>query len=204
MGVRLCRPKLDLIGPMLRSHEPRLYRRNPMTRGSVRTATWTMGIVAWLATQAVAQVRVEARTERLQYLHGEPIVVIVSFENVGDEAFGYCACEGDIRLTVIGVQRRTLPNIDGCGGGGEVSGGGVSITGHPPMLQPGESTAFRYLLKQYDVAPGRHSVRVSGKAAVRWKYYPWALPPSGPKHKETDPVPGADIDHTFSARMAST
>src|SRR4029077_7593170 len=67
-----------------------------MTLRGVRTATWTIGICLWLATPALAPGPGQGGAERARSLQGEPIVVIVSLENVGDEAFGYCACEADI------------------------------------------------------------------------------------------------------------
>lgn len=148
------------------------------------------------ATPALAQVQVDVRLEKNRYLAGEPVVVLVEVRNVGDEAVGYSTCDGDVRLQVLGAERRVPPNIFGCFSG-IGSGGGCGID-HPPLLQPGQATTFRYLLKHYDLRPGQYQLSASGKAGVRWKYYPvYApnLPPPPPhKHKETDPVPGAQFD----------
>ena len=148
------------------------------------------------ATPALAQVQVDVRLEKNRHLAGEPVVVLVEVRNVGDEAVGYSTCDGDVRLQVLGAERRVPPNIFGCFSG-IGSGGGCGID-HPPLLQPGQATTFRYLLKRYDLRPGQYQLSASGKAGVRWKSYPAyapSVPPRAPpKHKETDPVPGAQFD----------
>src|SRR5688572_19308912 len=144
------------------------------------------------ATPALAQVQVDVRLEKNRHLAGEPVVVLVEVRNVGDEAVGYSTCDGDVRLQVLGAERRVPLDIFGCflGIG---NGGGCGID-HPPLLQPGQATTFRYLLKHYDLRPGQYQLSATGKAGVRWKYYPVYAPnvppPPPPKHKETDPVPG--------------
>jgi len=155
------------------------------------------------ATQAFGQVRVDAHLEKDRYLEGEPVVVVVDILNVGDEAVGYSTCDGNVNLTVIGAERRVPPNIFGCFSG--MGGGGGCGIDHPPLLAPGQSTSFRYLLKDYSPGPGQYSLTASGKAGVRWKYYPSYAPnvppPPPPKHKETDPVPGAEFERTFSLNI---
>ena len=147
------------------------------------------------ATSALAQVQVGVRLEKNRYLAGEPVVVLVEVRNVGDEAVGYSTCDGDVRLQVLGAARRVPPNIFGCFSG--IGSGGGCVIDHPPLLQPSQATTFRYLLKDYDLRPGQYQLSASGKAGVRWKYYPGApnvLPLPLSKHKETDPVPGAQFD----------
>jgi len=151
------------------------------------------------ATQAVAQVRVDVRLEKNGYLAGEPIAVLVDIQNIGDEVFAY-SVGGDIRLTVVGAQRRQRPDIFGCFS--EMAEGmGWVFVDHPPLLPPGQRTSFRYLLREYDLGPGQYELRVGGKAPVRWKYYPSFapnVPPPPPKHKETDPVPGEQVERTLA------
>ena len=118
-------------------------------------------------TQAMAQVQVDVRLEKNRYLVGEPVVVLVDVHNIGDEAVGYSTCDGDVRLEVVGAERRVPPNIFGCFSG-MGSGGGCGID-HPPLLPPGQTTTFRYLLKDYDLRPGGYQLSASGKAGVRWK-----------------------------------
>ena len=153
------------------------------------------------ASSASAQVDVDVRLEKTRYLAGEPVVVIVDVRNVGDEAVGYAVGYGNVRMTVAGGRRRMTRDMSGC----LVSvlsfphGGGVD---HPPMLPPGQSTLFRYLLKDYDLTPGQYEVTAVGKAEVRWKYNPTPRapndpPPLPPRHKETDPVPGAEFERTL-------
>jgi hypothetical protein len=149
------------------------------------------------ATSAVAQVRVDVRLEKTRYLAGEPIIVLVDVGNVGDAAVGYSFCDGKVRLEIVGVKRRVPPNIFGCFSGLGSGFGGCAID-HPPLLRPGQTTTFRYLLKDYDLRPGQYQLSVSGKAGVRWKYYPVYAPnvpsPAPPTHRETDPVPGAEFE----------
>lgn len=124
--------------------------------------------------------------ERDRYLQGEPIVVVVDILNAGDEAVGYSTCDGDVSLTVIGVERRVPPNIFGCFSGTAVGGEGCG-TDHLPLLATGQSTSFKYLLKKYNLKPGQYRLTVSGKAGVRWR--------------ETAPVPGAQFEHTLSLNI---
>jgi hypothetical protein len=156
------------------------------------------------ASSAVGQVHVDLRLEKARYLAGEPIVVVVDVRNVGDEAVGYSSCDGDVQLAVSGAERRVPPNIFGCFSG-MGSGRGTCSVDHPPLLPPGQTTTFRYLLKEYDLMPGQYELTASGKAGVRWKYYtvdtPTVPPQPSPKHKETDPVPGAQFDRTLSLNI---
>jgi hypothetical protein len=156
----------------------------------------------------MAQVQVDVRLEKTQYLVGEPVFVFVDVRNVGDEPVGYSSCDSRFRLEVKGAERRVPPNIFGCFMGmGE--GGGVCGVDHPPLLSPGETTTFKYLLKEYDLGAGQYAVSAVGKAGVRWKYYGEAvsasnaLPPS-PRHKETDPVPGAQFDRTMPLTVVAS
>ncbi|HEY7287823.1 MAG TPA: HEAT repeat domain-containing protein [Vicinamibacterales bacterium] len=157
------------------------------------------------ASSAFAQVHVDVRLEKNRYLAGEPIVLLVEVRNVGDEAVGYSTCDGDVRLEVAGVERRTSPNIFGCFSS-ILSGGGCGID-HPQLLQPGQTTTFRYLLRDYDLRPGQYQLSAFGKAGVRWKYYPVYAPnvppPSPPEHKETDPVPGAQFERRLSLAVVA-
>jgi hypothetical protein len=159
------------------------------------------------AGSAAAQVQVDVRLEKTRYLAGEPIVLIVDVRNVGDEPVGYSIGDGNVRMTVGGVQRRVPPNIFGCsyGMGSGIGGGFVD---HPPLLPPGQSTSFRYLLKEYDLKPGQYELTAAGRAGVRWKYYPVIAgpnvpPPPPPRHRETDPVPGAEFDRTLALSVVA-
>jgi hypothetical protein len=110
----------------------------------MRRVVWC-GLLLWLAgTPAMAQVQVDVRLDKPRYLVGEPVVVFVDVRNVGDEAVGYSTCDGDVRLEVIGARRRVPPNIHGCFSG--IGSGYRCGVGHPPLLQPGQTTTFRYLL----------------------------------------------------------
>jgi hypothetical protein len=154
---------------------------------------------------AAAQVHVDAYLEKGRYLAGEPIVVVVDVLNVGDEPVGYSASDGNVRLAVAGVQRRVPPNIFGCSSGGFVEGGVAG--GVRPLLEPGQKTSFTYLLKEYDLGPGVYTLSASGRAGVRWKYYPSYIPNEPPavppKHQATDPVPGSQFEHTLSLNIVA-
>ena len=88
-------------------------------------------------------------------------------------------------------------------------GGSSGGPDHPPMLPPGQSTSFTYLLQQYDLKPGRYELTAAGKAGVVWKYYGGPRsgndpPPPPPKHKETDPVAGAEFERTVTFTVTAT
>jgi hypothetical protein len=155
---------------------------------AVRSIVWCGPFLLLAASSAMGQVQVDVRLEKPRYLAGEPIVVVVDVRNVGDAAFGYTPCDGDIRLAVTGAARRTAPNIFGCfsGQGGGGAGCGVS---HPPLLPPGQTTSFRSLLKDYDLAPGQYALTASGNAGVR--------------SNEAASVPGARFDRTLSLTIAA-
>ena len=125
-------------------------------------------LLGTFATSAASQIRFDARLDKDAYLQGEPVTVVVDILNTGDEAFAYSTCDGRVTLTVSGVERRVAPVIPGCYSGMGVTGGSAGCAiGHPPMLAPGERTSFKYLLRDYDLAPGQYTLTVSGKAGVR-------------------------------------
>lgn len=155
----------------------------------------------------MAQVQVDVRLEKTRYLAGEPVAVIVEVRNVGEETVGYSTCDGDVRLAVAGAERRVPPDIFGCFAGMAGGGWGCGVD-HPPLLQPGEATTFRYLLKDYDLRPGRYQLTASGIAGVRWKHYPVSAPNAPPppplRHEETDPVPGARFGRTLPLNVEAS
>jgi hypothetical protein len=157
----------------------------------MRRTLWHCLLLLLTATSAQAQVQVDVHLDKVRYLAGEPVVVVVDVRNVGDEAVEYSSCEWCVQLAVTGVERRVRPNIVGCFGGmsGGVQGGGFS---HPPLLPPGQTTSFRYLLKEYDLRPGQYDLTASGKAGVRWT------------SPTTDPVPGAQFDRTLTLNIAAS
>jgi HEAT repeat protein len=162
----------------------------------LRTSSFCL-VLLLAATSAVAQILVDVRLEKNRYLVGEPIAALVDVRNVGDEAVGYAGYYGDVRLQVLGAEPRVLPDIFGCFSS-IGSGFGRGGSAHPPMLQPGETTTFWYLLKDYELRPGEYQLSVSGNVGVRWDYRALTGSPSPPpKHTETDPVPGAQFDHRF-------
>jgi hypothetical protein len=146
-----------------------------------------------LAVQASCQVKVAVLSSKAQYLEGEPILVIVRVTNVGSDPVGYDYCDGHVDLAVVGQQRMRPPNLWGCFGGGFGSGSGCGID-HPPMLLPGKSTDFTYLLHDYRLKSGEYLLKVSGKAGVRWNFV-GDYRPAGPapvhtsKFRDGDPVP---------------
>lgn len=151
-----------------------------------------MLMVAAVALPGLCQVQVEVRTSQSTYLAGEPVFVIADVKNVGTDPVGYGKIDSDVHLTVEGGRTKREPNLTGCFGG--YSGGGFGgLSFHPPMLQPGQTIPFWYLLKGYDLRAGSYVLRASGKAGVRWKYYP----PPPPKHAETDPIEGRMFDSSM-------
>jgi hypothetical protein len=160
--------------------------------------------VCLLATPALGQVEVTARTEKPQFLAGEPVFVLVEVENIGSDpvAYGGASVRPPLQLSVRSGQRKVVNPLTPCGGGGEGAGGAVGIVDHPPMLRPGQSTTFRHLLRGYRLTPGAYELRVSGSVDVAWRETdPFAnqnAPQSTPKRSIMDPVEGATIDRTLS------
>jgi hypothetical protein len=162
-----------------------------------------------LALPAAAQVKVDVLTPRQQYLEGEPITVIVRVTNVGPDPVGHDGCDGHVDLEVAGQQKITPPNLWGCSGAGVVGGSGCGID-HPPMLSPGKTTDFLYLLRDYRLTPGEYVLHASGKAGVRWHSTPSFLrqnsaPMPAPKFHDGEPVPGELFDQklAFEIRPAN-
>lgn len=89
-----------------------------------------------------------------------------------------------------------------------VPGGLRSQTSQDAYEVPGNAPGERSLLTEYDLAPGQYQLTASGKVGVRWKYYPVSarnVPPRPPpKHKETDPVRGAQFDRTLSLNIEAS
>ena len=153
-----------------------------------------------LAAQASCQVRVSARLTKAEYLESEPVEVIVKITNVGSEPVAYEQGWRDVALAVEGQEKRPAPpNIWGCfaGEGGGIVGG----IDHPPLLPPGASIEFKYLLRDYELRPGQYSLRASGRAAVRWKFYGNNPLLHGPQFHEGDAVPGAVFDQILALRV---
>src|SRR5262245_21967530 len=147
-----------------------------------------------LATPALAQVQVSARTEKSSVLAGEPIFVVVDIKNVGDEPVGYNGGTiGRPPLTFVVANGTPKPvgSLGACGS--PVRGPAMCILDHPPLLKPGTQVSRSYLVRGYRLTPGSYELRVSGHVDVRWKHYPTlpnGLPAPPPKHQDSDPVEG--------------
>jgi hypothetical protein len=160
-------------------------------------------LILWAARPALAQVQIDARLEKARYLAGEPIVVRLDVRNVGDEALTYSECARDVRLEVVGANRRMPPNIYGCFEG-RVSGAGCGIGSHAPLLSPGETTSVTYLLKEYDLSPGQYRLNVSGRSGVHWRSVSSSPTVAArASHAPTEPVPGAQFEHTLSLNIVA-
>lgn len=160
-------------------------------------------------SSSLAQVSVQVKTNKAEYLAGEPVFVVVEVKNVGTDALAYSHLDGSVDLTVQGTEKVRPPNLRGCWVGNGIGGGSGGGTNDGPVLAPGESTTFRYLLKDYKLDAGSHIVNAKGSVGVRWafpnlRFSPAPIPP--PKHKPGSPVPGADIDVPLSivVRQGST
>ena len=158
--------------------------------------------ICLLAGPAWAQVEVQARTEKPQFLAGEPIFVLAEVKNVGTEPVAYdgASLKPPVELSVQNGERKVIKGLTACGGGTEI-GGGFGVTDHPPMLQPGKSITFRHLLRRYRLKPGKYELRVSGTVDVAWRE-PVSLSQGGAprpafKRSITEPVEGATIDRVL-------
>lgn len=158
-------------------------------------------LICLLAGPAWAQVQVQVRTEKSQFLAGEPMFVLVDVTNVGTEQVAYdgASLKPPLELSVKNGERRVTKGLTGCYGG--IGGGSFSVTDHPPMLQAGKSTSFRYLLRGYRLKPGEYALRVSGAVDVGWRE-PGAVSQGGPPptpftRSITEPVEGATIDRVL-------
>ena|ERR1700730_2158388 len=126
--------------------------------------------VLMLSSTGLCQVAVKVKTNKPAYLVGEPVFIVLEAQNVGTEAVGYSYCDGRVDLTVDEVARRRIPNLWGCSAGiGGASSCGLDL---PPILAPGESITFHYLLKDYRLDAGQYVLHARGTAGIRWKYYP--------------------------------
>ena len=152
------------------------------------------------------QVQVTLKTNQAEYLEGEPIFVVAYTKNVGTEPVAYSDCAAHADITIPSGRKRRTPNLYGCFGGARGSGGGC-VVDHPPWMKPGETVAFWFLLKGYDLRAGDYVLHISGNAGVRWKnaVYP---PVSGPavvlKHLETEPVEGRAFDETMKLTVRNS
>ena len=156
--------------------------------------------ICLLAGPAWAQVEVQVRTEKPQFLAGEPIFVIAEVRNVGTEPVAYdgASLKPPVQLSVPNGERRVVKSLTGCGWG--VGGGALGFTDHPPVLQPGQSTTYRYLLRGYRLKPGKYELHVSGTVDVAWRE-PASVQTAAPKpaftRSATEPVEGATIERTL-------
>jgi hypothetical protein len=150
----------------------------------MRTLVLFCLLVVLAHSPATAQVQVQVRLEKPRYVAGEPVVVVIAVRNIGSEAVA-TGCGGDVRFNVEGTARRIRPNIFGCfsGIGGVVNGCAIDT----PLIQPGQTTNFRQVLKDYDLRPGQYRVTISGNAGIRTR--------SG---RQAVAVPGSDFEFTLS------
>src|SRR2546427_368632 len=81
--------------------------------GSMRRLLKTMlafPTLMLIAAPVLGQVVVNVRTDKAEYLAGEPVFVIVDVKNVGVEPVGYSYCDGDVKLNVPNGEPNTAPN----------------------------------------------------------------------------------------------
>ncbi len=106
-----------------------------------------------LSASGLCQVEVSVHTSKMAYLAGEPVVAIVHVTNIGPDAVAYSECDSVSALRWRINRPGKVPKLWGCNAG--VAGGTMCGIDHPPFLQPGESTDFRYLLRNYQLGRGR-------------------------------------------------
>lgn len=169
----------------------------------MRTAFATMLLFA--ATAASAQVSVDLRAVKGTFLQGEPIYIVADVKNVGRYPIGYGAVGHDLELEVAGRQpyvwRKACDSL-------WVSIGPSFFVDHPDTFGPGETRSFRYLLRGFRLEPGRHRVRVFGKAPVRWFQAQYLIGPGDPIRPvipfgPSDPVEGAAVDREIEIEVVA-
>jgi hypothetical protein len=185
------------------------YPTNSCSPVSKKTMTKVLIVaICLLAGPAWAQVEVQVRTEKPQFLAGEPIFVIVEVKNVGTEQVAYegASVKPPPELSVHNGERRVSRGLTGCGSGSGLSGGSFGVIDHPPMLQPGKSTSFRYLLRGYRLKPGTYELHVSGTVDVAWRepsFVQTGAPRPAFTRSITEPVEGASIDRTLALTITA-
>jgi hypothetical protein len=153
-------------------------------------------LLALSTASGFCQVSITVKLDQSEYLVGEPIFVIVDATNIGAEALGYSTGDGHADLTVPGGQHKQAPLLRGCYTGvGSGSGGGIF---HPPLIPPGQTVSFRYLLKGYRLRSGAYVLRANGKAGVRWFFGAGRNSSPVSERKVGDPVEGATFDVSLS------
>jgi hypothetical protein len=141
------------------------------------------------AAKAFAQVSVEARLEKQQYIEGEPIFVTFEVTNVGGEPVRYNPYGGDVSLRTTDSGLRAQPNMYGCFASLGVMGRSVRWISHRPDLAPGERFLFSRLLRDYDLKAGVYKLDVAGSAGVDWR-------------NGEDEVPGDSFDRRLDLSIA--
>ena len=129
-----------------------------------------------VATSTFGQVRITTQLEKARVLRGEPIIISVTVVNVGNrDVVEGMTCEDDLKFEVVGQTRRAQPALLGCLTG---SGSGFScgFVDHPSPLAPGGTRIKSFVLKGYDLAPGRYQIAASGSPRFEWFDTKTALP----------------------------
>lgn len=153
---------------------------------------------AFCCPSLLPQVEVSVRTDKPDYLVGEPVFVFVEVRNIGTEPVGYQKGYGRVDLTVQGAEKKKVRNIGNCFRGSQRLEGGFGGGTHPPQMKPGESVSFQYLLKEYALKSGDYVLHAEGKAGVLWTTSSVSGPnPPPPKHRQGDPIPGEMFDVTL-------
>ena len=131
-------------------------------------ATIVASVLAWLTASPVAsgQVLVTGRLDKIRFLAGEPIVVVLEAANTGATPVAeLMTCVDDLQFSVVGSQRRPSPGRLRLGMTG-VSGGCGAVS-HPPVIEPGQRREVRHILRGYDLSAGTHTLQVDGKLRIR-------------------------------------
>lgn len=159
-----------------------------------------LSILTLSAACGFSQVNVAVGLDQPEYLVGEPIFVVVAFTNTGKEPLGYSTCDGRADLSVAGGQLKQSISLRGCYESYIGRGGGCGLD-HPPLMKPGETVSFRYLLKGYRLPSGSYSLRATGRAGVRWFFGAGRNVSSVSERKVGDSVDGAAFDTSLALHI---
>lgn len=160
-------------------------------------------VVSFIAATASAQVHVEAHPSKDVLLRGEPVVIELRITNMSQYPMRYGSVGHSVNLTVATRPRFAWRH---CIPPNEIATT-FGVASHSPILRPSETRTLPHVLHGYRLEPGRHLIRVAGKAPVAWEVQEWSgtLLPSRPNpFKPGTPIVGEMVDATVAVTVVES